>query len=222
MKIFMRITDSNKLDVTDETEFDQEYIEYNLINIVSVIQKNDEPGKDNIVSVVKVLDEIKKKKETNVLNDSTNDWYLFNHFCINQIPIEEITHLDLGWKIPSIIIYCKTDLLKKFNENLKVENLINPEVFKDDRSLAARGHQGSITFIPLSTFEMPSKGDIVAMDAEFVTLNQEETEIRSDGTRATIKPPQRSVGRITCIRGSGSLEGQPFIDDYIATQDQVL
>ena len=65
-------------------------------------------------------------------------------------------------------------------------------MFLEDKSLALKGRK-RITFNPLSQDEMPMKGGLVAIDAEFVTLNQEESELRSDGKVSTIKAAQMYV-----------------------------
>lgn len=105
---------------------------------------------------------------------------------------------------------------------LPVMSPITSDVFKEDKSLAQKSEGlQRISFLPLvcprslnrdkfvtPTFpllkaadEMPGKSDLVAMDAEFVTLNQEEAELRSDGKTTTVRPSQMSVARVTVIRG---------------------
>ncbi|KAJ8929829.1 hypothetical protein NQ314_017427 [Rhamnusium bicolor] len=125
---------------------------------------------------------------------SEHKWYLFNDFSISPVPTHEAVWFSLDWK----------------------------EVFNEDACIARSGGTSGITFTPLHDNESLKSGDLVAMDAEFVTLNQEEAELRSDGKMSTIKPSQMSVARITCIRGHGQMEGTPFIDDYISTQEQVV
>lgn len=210
-----RIDENGKLDII--TGFKEGYVEYELVSITSVVKKN-EANIGNIVSAIKVD---KSYYEQRSVSDSLNDWYLFNHYSIHPISFDEVVSLDLLWKVPSILMFARKDLTSLHSKLINLRSAITYDVFGEDQCLATKARRGSISFVPLEASEMPKKGDVVAMDAEFVTINQEETELRADGTRTTLRPSQKSVARISCVRGFGELEGQPFIDDYIATQDQV-
>lgn len=85
---------------------------------------------------------------------------------------------------------------------------------------------------------MPKPGTLVAIDAEFVSLQlasnsqsslslslmnqQEESEIRSDGTKKVLRPSILSLARVSVLRGNGPSAGKPFIDDYIHTSDVIV
>ena len=70
--------------------------------------------------------------------------------------------------------------------------------------------------------EAPQAGTYVAIDAEFVALQQEEVEIKADGTRETIRPSRLGLARVSVVRGSGVDEGTAFIDDYISTTTEPI
>jgi hypothetical protein len=70
----------------------------------------------------------------------------------------------------------------------------------------------------LSKDELPKEGDLVAIDAEFVALQQEELEFRSDGTKKTLRPSHMSLARVSVLRH----DSVPFIDDYILTKETVV
>uniref|UniRef100_A0A3Q0S8Q1 PAN2-PAN3 deadenylation complex catalytic subunit PAN2 n=1 Tax=Amphilophus citrinellus TaxID=61819 RepID=A0A3Q0S8Q1_AMPCI len=170
----------------------------------------------NLVAHIKVGETYHQRKE----GVTHQQWYLFNDFLIEPIDKTEAAQFDVIWKVPAILYYAKRNYHTKYD--LRIKNPIDASVLLTEASLARKQRKTHATFIPLMVSEMPQAGDLVGLDAEFVTLNQEEAELRSDGTKSTIKPSQMSVARITCVRGQGPNEGVPFIDDYISTQEQVV
>lgn len=207
--------DINQADSDKSADENVEYVEYELTAVVSVIIDSQDSGNDNIVSCIKVGPAAHVRHK----GSPASQWYLFNDFTIVRITPEEAVYLNFEWKLPAVLYFSRIDLDSQ--HDLTVFNPVEEQVFRDDVSLARSG-QSHITFTPLTADDQPKSGQLVAIDAEFVTLNQEEAEIRSDGTRSTIRPSQFSVARISCVRGEGPLEGVPFIDDYISTQEQVV
>lgn len=89
--------------------------------------------------------------------------------------------------------------------------------------------------------ELPKPGTLVAIDAEFVSMqqvgshstrlvhlltcifiSQEETEFRSDGTNRVIRPARLSLARVSVLRGDGPKASIPFIDDHIHTSEVIV
>jgi PAB-dependent poly(A)-specific ribonuclease subunit 2 len=86
--------------------------------------------------------------------------------------------------------------------------------------------------------EMPKPGTMVAIDAEFVLMqqvrsstdelvsnlynpSQEETDFRSDGSKKVLRPARLSLARVSVLRGGEHKQGVPFIDDHIHTSEPV-
>ncbi|KAK7884406.1 hypothetical protein WMY93_027529 [Mugilogobius chulae] len=97
-------------------------------------------------------------------------WYLFNDFLIEPIDKTEAVQFDVSWKVPGILYYAKRNYHTKYD--LRIKNPIDASVLLTEASLARKQRKSHATFIPLMVSEMPQAGDLVGLDAEFVTLNQ--------------------------------------------------
>jgi PAB-dependent poly(A)-specific ribonuclease subunit 2 len=111
------------------------------------------------------------------------------------------------------------------NNQLDLSSLpkrISSDVLLKDVSIAYNRRNNMIKHKVLASHELPKPGTLVAIDAEFVALQQEEMEFRSDGTKNILRPSHMSLARVSVLRGEGRMEGKPFIDDYIHTSETVV
>lgn len=72
-------------------------------------------------------------------------------------------------------------------------------------------------------------GTLVAIDAEFVILQKAELAIPFDWVPneqlrglTTLLPDRNALGRVSVLRGSGPEEGEPFIDDYVIVNEEIV
>lgn len=65
--------------------------------------------------------------------------------------------------------------------------------------------------------KLPSPGCLCAIDAEFVQMAKQETEIKSDGSKSVLRPARLSLARVSVLDEHGDV----WIDEWICTTEPV-
>lgn len=146
---------------------------------------------------------------------------MFNDFLVRYVSEEQVFSFPDQWKVPAVIILERddTDALLDFSA---IPTQLDPSALFKDVSVAWNRRKNMIKHKVLDPSELPKPGTLIAIDAEFVALQQEEMEFRSDGTKNILRPSHMSLARVSVLRGQGPKEKVPFIDDYIHTSETVV
>ncbi|KAN0075425.1 Ubiquitin carboxyl-terminal hydrolase domain containing protein [Tylopilus felleus] len=148
-------------------------------------------------------------------------WFLFNDFVVRNISEDEALSFPSAWKVPAVLYLEREDLRSRLDFSGLPDEL-DPSILSRDTSISVNRDKNLIKHECLRFEELPKPGTLVAIDAEFVSMQQEETEFRSDGTTRVIRPARLSLARVSVLRGNGPKEGIPFIDDHIHTSDVIV
>ncbi|CCK70886.1 poly(A)-specific ribonuclease KNAG_0F02190 [Huiozyma naganishii CBS 8797] len=169
-------------------------------------------GSSRLVTYARIFD-----NETNTLH-----WYMFNNYLVVEIPEEEALNVSYWWKRVELIVYCDAEESRKPFFSVDTYPIKYDILYRDHFANAIR--EGYICEYKLLSREneTPHEGSLVAIDAEFVLLNDEVTEIDRFGNKTIIKPKKSSLARLSVIRGDdGPQFGVPFMDDYIYNESPV-
>eukprot|EP00040_Diaphanoeca_grandis_P023802 m.130004 g.130004 ORF g.130004 m.130004 type:complete len:1203 (-) comp29449_c0_seq2:380-3988(-) len=209
-----------ELDLANETttlDEDAESFVYELT--ASVCHIRDPRTSGNFVAHIKVGEIYNKLKE----GITTTTWCLFNDFAVSPSSPDDAVHYDMEWKVPIILYYVRVNTNDRYGVSTKIAQPMNTfeQRLLSDRSIPSL--QPRFQQVPIMREHVPGEGDIVALDAEFVSIAKEEAEIRSGNhNKSTLKPAQMACARISAVYGSGPLKGQVLFDDYIKASEPVV
>jgi len=156
-------------------------------------------------------------------NRDQSRWHLFNDFSVYPISRDEALDFSPTWKMPSVICFQRKAEGNIFENSWREHmdtSLLHYEYIHNERPRNIPT-ESAYRLLNADT-EKPVAGTLVALDAEFVALQQEEIEVKADGSREVVRPSRSGLARVSVLRGSGLEEGVPFLDDYIATKEPVV
>lgn len=187
------------------------YKEYEAVGFVCEISGETDYD-SHLVTFVQILDD-----KTGVKN-----WYLFNDFLVMPIPDSEAFDMSYWWKTPLTVVYrMVTDAPTSFQCDAWRHGL-NDDILYRDHFAAGIRESRNIEYKLLTHEEAPKPGSLIAIDAEFVTLEAEKFEIKNNGVRSLLKPKKAALARVSVLRGDdGENLGVPFIDDYVVIQEDI-
>lgn len=144
------------------------------------------------------------------------EWYLFNDFLVTKVSEKE-AFLKTPWKRPVMMVYA-VGASNDFDYSSWKENMDVSVLFQERLVNGNMVNRENTDFGYTLLKEVPPPQTLCAIDAEFVVLQNEETEIRSDGTKVVLAPKNLCLARVTLLDESGD----PFINDYIAINESIV
>nr|POE75484.1 pab-dependent poly(a)-specific ribonuclease subunit pan2 [Quercus suber] len=183
---------------------------YELVGYVADVAAGD-TQKSHMVSIIDVA-------VSNPNVSQNGDWHLVNDFLVRPISQEEALLFDSRWKLPSVITYQAKSRSHVIDNSWKTA--IDTSILY--RSVAQPAIDPDYVFRSLSAAEsLPCSETHCAIDAEFVRLRREEIDIGADGSRRITRPARSGLARVSVLRGDGTDQELPFMDDYISIHEDI-
>ncbi|KAG8932918.1 poly(A)-specific ribonuclease [Tulasnella sp. 418] len=165
-------------------------VEYDLRAMVVEVRVG--PKAAHLAAVVKI--------PTAELDDpSASPWFVFNDFVVENITEDEALGFPSQWKVPCVLYFERRDFVDELDYSGFPKQL-DPAILLQLTTLSKNMNPTNLKHEVLRYEELPKPGTVVAIDAEFVALQQEETEFRTDGTKKVLRPSQLTLARVSVLR----------------------
>lgn len=156
------------------------------------------------------------EKRLKSIKESDNDWVLYNGFAVTKTVAEDARAFHVPFKEPCLVVYREMNDTKTGTEEEDHSPVCKiPAQVMNARSLSSATSKNSKSF----DYSTIGEGKLVAFDAEFVSVQEEEAILTDSGAKVVLRETRHAIGRISVI----DCEARGIIfDDHVLPREQVV
>mmetsp|Transcript_24951 Transcript_24951/g.49860 ORF Transcript_24951/g.49860 Transcript_24951/m.49860 type:complete len:1483 (+) Transcript_24951:213-4661(+) len=164
--------------------------------------------------------QLSRQEEKRNSNDSS-EWLLINGFVVTKVKPDDVRSFNAKFKEPSIVIFREVGEEKEEQLPQNSANLLSncggetsvQTSAMETKSISDGRHSG------ISSQELPGKGDLVAIDAEFVCVQAEQSNITYSGSKEIVSEARNALARLSII---DCRTNEVIVDDYVLPKEPVV
>jgi len=143
------------------------------------------------------------------------EWLLFNGFVVTKTTHDDVRSFTANFKEPSLVLFREIDDVNTIKCPTDVRDQAYVEIPTSVMNTTSISGSSDTKH---STSNLPGKGDLVAIDAEFVCVQAEESRITSAGSKEITSQPRNSLARLSIIDCRSNIV---LVDDFVFQREQV-
>ena len=163
----------------------------------------------------------------NDVNDGDN-WVIVNGFVVSDTDVQDVRTFDVPYKEPLLVVFRAVDsdnvTTKEKSKSKPTKPRSESPTTLYDRIPLDVIRTASITNNAKSPYSanqrpasLPGPGDVVAFDAEFVAVAEEESTLTTSGSKLIVRETRHAIARISVVDGRTNVHsrGCIILDDHV-------
>mmetsp|Transcript_14080 Transcript_14080/g.29422 ORF Transcript_14080/g.29422 Transcript_14080/m.29422 type:complete len:553 (+) Transcript_14080:42-1700(+) len=155
-------------------------------------------------------------------NTSSNDWIIYNGYKVSKTVVEDARAFHVPFKEPILVVFQAVDekgipLRDTKEANLELEEITNSLSASVMNPSSLSRYSGEI--LTAECLQRLQKGRPIAFDAEFVSVQEEESAVTDTGQKEVLCDTRHALGRISVFDCPTE---QTIVDDHVLPRESVV
>jgi PAB-dependent poly(A)-specific ribonuclease subunit 2 len=172
-----------------------------------------------------VKEQVLPLEQTDTGKEEPTDWILYNGFRVSNTVVEDARAFHVSFKEPVLVVYQAVDendvpvrdIVDDMNSSVLDPHL--PSSVMTPRSLSSVTAGCNNDFMTTKGLHLIEESRPMAFDAEFVSVQDEESTLSESGQKLVIRETRYALGRISVL---DCFTEEIVVDDHVLPRERVV